>query len=170
MKDFCLCLISCFICLGLFGQTDKTANLFEQILYVDYKSSKSDIEKLNFFYALKNEIEQTKPFNDSAYVLDLLKISKYEFRAKKNYEASINSANAALNVCDKLNKENLKTLKINSYYNLASSYQKLALYKKAISYYDSVIFLCNKNFIDTMDFQLDARYNKADIYFFLGDY
>ena len=44
------------------------------------------------------------------------------------------------------------------------------LYIKALAYYDTVILLCKKDFIDTNYFQLDARYNKADIYFFSGDY
>jgi len=170
MKKLCLILISWSISFSLFSQTEKNISLFEQISNIDYKSPKTDIEKLKIFYTLKDKIENAKPLNDSAYILDLLKISKYEFLAKNNFEASINFANRALSLCKDLRRESLKALKINCYYNLASSYQKLMLYQKAVSYYDTVISLCNKNFVDTNYYQLDAHYYKTTLYFFLGDY
>ena len=168
MKKLCFCLISCFLYFSLLSQPDST--LFEQIQSLDYKSAKPAIEKLKIFYTLKNKIESAKPFNDSAYILVLLKISKYEFRAQNNFAATIEAANTALTICNNQKKESLKYLKINCYYNLASAYQKLMFYQKAISCYDTVIFLCSRNFIDTNYYQLGARYNKADIYFFSGDY
>lgn len=170
MKKLCFCLISCIIYFSLFSQTESNAPVFEQIQNLDYKSSKPAIEKLKAFYTFKEQIESIKPLNDSAYILVLLKISKYEFRAQNNFAAAINSANTALNICNSLKKENLKPLQINCYYNLASSYQKLMLYRKAVAFYDTVLFLCNQNFIDTSYYRLDALYNKADIYFFSGDY
>ena len=69
-----------------------------------------------------------------------------------------------------IKKKNLNTLKLNAYYNLASSYQKLTLYRNAIANYDTVISLCNEGYTDTSYYKLDALYNKADIHFFLGDY
>ncbi|MBV9962024.1 MAG: CHAT domain-containing protein [Parafilimonas sp.] len=170
MKKLCFCLIGCFIYFSLFSQTETKNFLFEQIQNFDYQNPKPSVEKLKFFYALKNKIEGNKPLNDSAYILVLLKISKYEFLARNNYESSIKYADAALDICNKLKKENFKFLKVNACYNLASSYQKLTGYRKALTYYDSVIFLCNTNFIDSNYYQLDALYNKVDIYFFLGDY
>lgn len=170
MKKLYLSLISCFFYLSSFTQYAPDTSLFEKIQNLDYKSSKSYIEKLKIFYTLKTKIENTKPLNDSAYALVFLKLSKYEFLARNDFQTSINLANAALSISQNFKKESLKNLKINSYYNLASAYQKLSLYKKAIEYYDTVILLCDKNFIDTINFQLDALVFKTDIYFFLGDY
>src|SRR5690348_3260184 len=106
MKKLCFCLISCFLYFSLLSQPDST--LFEQIQSLDYKSAKPAIEKLKIFYTLKNKIESAKPFNDSAYILVLLKISKYEFRAQNNFAATIEAANTALTICNNQKKESLK--------------------------------------------------------------
>ena len=170
MKRFCLCLVSCFISLASFNQPETNTPIYQQILDLDYKSSKSDIEKLKDFYRLKKELETTKSAKDSTYILDLLKISKYEFLAQHNFEASIQFAKNALSIAKTFKTPSVKSLIINCYYNLAASYQRLMLFKQALNNYDSVILLCDKNFIDTKNFQLDARLLKADIYFFSGDY
>ncbi|MEO8712599.1 MAG: CHAT domain-containing protein, partial [Parafilimonas sp.] len=153
-----------------FCQVKNGEDLFAKISDLDYKSSKPDSDKLVVFYKLKKEIENEKELNDSAYALVLLKISKYEFLVRNNYEISIDFANYALHAAKALKSESLRYIQVNCYYNLASSYQKLMLYTKALNYFDSVILLCNKNFSDTKNFQLDARLFKTYIYFSSGDY
>ncbi len=170
MKKLCFCLISCFFYFSLFSQAKPSISTFERIQSIDRTTSKSPLEKLKLFYTLKTEIEKNRPLNDSSYILVLLKISKYEYKAENNLTSAINSASTALDMCNKLKNEDLKALKINCYYNLAYYFQELMLYPKAIAYYDTVILLCKKNFLDTNYYQLDARYYKADIYFFSGDY
>lgn len=170
MKKLCFCLISCFIYFNLYSQIETITPIFEQIRNLDFVNSKSTLEKLKIFYAIKAKIETTNPFNDSAYILVLLKISKYEFKAHNNLTSSINSATIALSICKKLKGENFKELKVNCYYNLGFYFQKLMLYPKAISYYDTVTSLCKRNFIDTNYYQIASYYYKADVYFFLGDY
>ena len=83
MKQLCLNFISCLIYVSSFSQTIKEASLFEIIQAIDKDSKKSNLEKLKTFYSLKIKIANNKPLNDSAYILTLLKISKYEFRAQK---------------------------------------------------------------------------------------
>lgn len=170
MKKLCFCLMSCFFCLSLYSQVKPAASAFERIQSLDYTTAKSPLEKLRLFYSLKTEIEKYRPLNDSAYILVLLKISKYEYNAENNLTSAINSATSALDMCNKTKSERFKALKINCYYNLGYYFQKLMLYPKAIACYDTVILLCKKNFLDTNCYQLYARYYKADIYFFSGDY
>jgi CHAT domain-containing protein len=170
MKKLCFYLISCFFSFSLLSQSEPGVSAFEQIQSIEYTTAKSSLEKLKLFYALKTEIENNRPLNDSAYILVLLKISKYEYKAENNLTAAINFATTALHMCNKLKNENFKSLKINCYYNLGFYFQKLMLDPKALACYDTVILLCKKNFLDTNYYQLDARYYKADIYFFSGDY
>ncbi len=170
MKKLLLCLISYFICFSLFSQINKPAKLFDTISNLDYNSSETDSIKLKSFYSFKEQIEKNKQQNDSAYLLVLLKISKYEFLVHNNYQLSINSATEALNVAKSLKRNSLKPLLINCYYNIASCYQSLLNYKQALNYYDSVILLCDKNFIDVKNFQLEARFFKVEIFRLVGDY
>ena len=108
--------------------------------------------------------------NDSAYVLILLKISKYESLDKNNYKSSISILDTALQIANTFAKPSTKILTANCYYNLGVFYQNLGIYSKALVYYDSVIFLCHNNFLDTNNFELDSRFYKANLLFFLGDY
>jgi CHAT domain-containing protein len=170
MKKLFLCLISYFIYFSLFSQTNKQELLFDRISNIDYNSPEPDSIKLKSFYFLKTQTERIKPLNDSAYALVLIKISKYEFLVHNDYQLSISFANNALNVANSIKRSSLKPLIINCYYNIASSYQNLMLYKQALNYYDTVISLCDKNFVDTKNFQLESRFYKIEIYRLLGDY
>ncbi|HVX28184.1 MAG TPA: hypothetical protein VHB70_17695, partial [Parafilimonas sp.] len=147
IKKLSICALGLVAHSFLFSQLDNSQNIYRQIIIID-KSSQSNAEKLDNFYTLKSKIENTQPLNDSAYILDFLKISKYEFRARNDYETSIAYAIQALKMCYGLKKENLKFLRVNACYNLASSYQKLGLSNRALAYYDTVIALCDKNFVD----------------------
>jgi len=170
VRNFCLTFLSCIFFYCSFCQINKSKNLFDEISDIDYNLSAPGDKKLEIFYSIKTKLENQKLTEDSSYVLVLLKISKYEFEARNDYQVSINIAKKALSLAIKLKKESLKKLTVNCYYNLASSYQKLGIYNQALDYYDTVLHLCTNNFVDTNYFQLDARYNKADIYFFTGDY
>ncbi len=153
-----------------FNQTEKDTSLYNKILNLDYENSEPRSEKLKIFYHLKTQIENTRPLNDSAYILDLLKISKYEFFVHNDYRLAITFANNALRVAADIKRKSLKPLIVSCYYNIASSYQNLMLYKQALNYYDTIISLCDRNFIDIKNFHLDALFFKVEIYRLLGDY
>src|SRR5689334_14831382 len=116
MKTLPLFLISYFIYFSLYSQPDSQVLLFDKISNLDYNSSEPDSIKLKSFYLLKAEIQKVKPLNDSAYILVLIKISKYQSLVHRDYELSISFANKALNVTNSLKRKSLKPLIINCYY------------------------------------------------------
>ena len=163
------CLSAFFISSLTYCQCLTKEEIYKKIFSIENNVSLSDEQKLKSFYALKKTTDNCLPDKDSVYAWVFLKLGKYEFWWNKNYENAIKFTENALAINNFSAKGSSEYLNINACFNLASSYEALLLYGKAVLYYDSVIYLC-RNFIDTNTFVLDARAHKANIYFLSGDY
>ena len=126
-------------------------------------------EKLAKFHALKRTADQHPSPHDSVYAKLLLKIARYEEEVNKNFNIVLQLTNAALaiNLTNKTGGSKYDAAMC--YYKLAWFYRELNIFSKALNYLDSTISFA-KTFPDTTDLILDARINKAYLFFLTGDY
>ena len=113
---------------------------------IDTNTSLNDLQKLEALYKLKKTAEKCNVTIDSAYVLLLIKIGKYEFRARHDYNTSLDYTTRALSINNEAKNEGSKLLTINACYNLGIYHQSLMLYPKALAYFDTAISLCERFF------------------------
>ncbi len=99
----------------------------------------------------------------------LLKIGYYEVHVNRNFDKSINLTNASLRVNMSGEPGSSKYLAAKSFYILAADYYQLALFDKALKYFDSTIFIA-KTFPDTTNYILKSKLYKSFLFFQNGDY
>lgn len=152
------------------AQCPTNIEIEQELKSIEANNSSTFAQKLRSYYELKKSAENCNATNDSTIAWILLKIGKYEFFANSNYNLAIQHTVKAFQVNNHTsgNATSMR-IAINAYYNLGYYYRSLKYYKKSLAYYDTAILLC-KGFVDTEQFELDARTNKADIYFLTGDY
>lgn len=163
-----LCLFFFFCGFQNMAQCPTSEKLARDFNNIEKNSSLTDSKRLKEGYLVKKLFEQCHLDNDSFYASVVHKMGLYEFN-NSNYTAAIQNTLEAVRINTAGLKGGSKRSAIKSYFNLAFYYQELAIFSKALAYYDSTIML-GKNFPDTSYLILGARLNKANIYFQQGAY
>lgn len=167
-KCLLLWVAACFFAQVNLAQCPGKDSIVARLAIIEKKESSSNTEKLRETYKLKAEFDKCKPYRDSLYASILHKIGLYEF-LNNNYQSAIQYTLEAVEINTSGKKGSSAQLAIKSYFNLAYYYKSLAIFNKALVYYDSTIMVAKK-FPDTTYFINDSRLYKANIFFQKGDY
>ena len=153
---------------NVFSQNKPIGNTFQKVLSIENDSALSAGKKLQSFYAVQKDVKASQSYRDAGYILLLIKLAKYEFIQNKNSDLAIQYSIEALQANRALPAMASKSVVTNCYFNLAVYYHNVFQQNKALTYYDSVIALCQPD--DPNRYVVETRYNKSDIYTSLCDY
>ncbi len=162
----CVTLIFSMSIVRIYCQSNDISAIYDKIVLIDTNSKLSKPNKLVALRQIKNHLERQKKTNDSAYILALIKIAKYKFN--EDIDTSIGYSINALEINKRSSHPVSMNVVINALSNLAIYYQTSLQQIKALSLYDTVIFLSKKE--GMQNYLIQSRYRKADIYSSLGDH
>ena len=140
-----------------------------RITSLDTNNSLRPAEKLRLFYDLKSRSEKLQLPQDSVFARLLHKIGALEYRVKRNYNVAIDLTLKALSINTAPGRESSVAFAVTDMYNLAVYYNQMSLFTKALLYYDSAIVFADRT-NDKDNVISDSRYDRAYIYFRMGDY
>lgn len=160
---FLLLLVSCKV---IKSQESAIINIYSKAVNID-NGFLPVPKKLAALYQLKAETESRGLVRDSGYIVTLIKIAKNEYR-QNNYNKAIQYNLQALNLIKKPEYTISGNIILNTYYNLAYCYNAISAYSKALAYFDTTLLLARQYDIDS--YNVDTRYVKTRIYFWIGDY
>lgn len=163
----CLLLSALILPTASYCQTEDGKNLYQNVQEIDGDKKLANEAKLEKLVDLKNTSEASKTNFDSAYMLTLIKIAKYEFIVHHNVELAISYTKKAVALKRSIGAVSTPIL-INAYFNLAYYNQDMLQYNNALHFYDTVLMLCKNG--DPDNYTILARYNKTLINMALGDY
>lgn len=129
----------------------------------------NDIQKLKIFYNLKKTIESCKIPKDSVYAGILNEIAVIEFTENNDYNKAISYTLDALKINTSSDAGSSLHYAIDNYSFLGDYYRELMLYQKAISNYDSAIYLAEK-ITPGAELILYCKLYKANSLFRFGDF
>jgi CHAT domain-containing protein len=151
------------------GQDRPNASIRRELADIDTSHALVPKRKLQLLYELKSKTDAAHVPQDSTYALLLHRLGVYEFYSSKRYNAALLLTLQALRINTSGYAGSSRTSAVTDMYNIAFYYDRLALLKKALIYYDSAILLARRS----GDFDKvipDSWRLKAYIYFRMGDY
>ncbi len=157
------------ICINVYSQSPIVKSIWDDLIAIDDNNAYSQAEKLQHFYNLKTFADKQNIDHDSVYARVLLKIAVSGLNVNRNFSLAIGLTNEALKINLTNKQGGSKFYAARCYFFLARFYDKLNIFNKALSYYDSAIAF-TKTFPDTTSIILDARFDKAYLFFLAGDY
>ncbi|HTI93294.1 MAG TPA: CHAT domain-containing protein [Puia sp.] len=170
-KPVCLLVLAAILLFLLPCRAQKLSNevFLARIISVDTNNSLRPGEKLQLFYDLKSRSEKQQLPQDSVYARLLHKIGALEYRVRRNYNAAIDLTLKALSINTAAKRGSSAAFAVTDMYNVAVYYNQMNLFKKALLYYDSAIVFADRT-NDQDNVIRDSRYDRAYIYFRMGDY
>src|SRR6478609_613611 len=167
--------IFCILCLLFILDTKLNAQcLSKQIIWdsTDAISANEDfslIQKLKYFYALKNIADKCNLEADSVYSKLLLKIGVNEIEANKNYNTGFNYLKLSSRINAPGKKGSSAYIAVRSFYALGHYFDQVGLSEKALNYFDSTI-AAGSAIPNAAIFVFSSITAKANIFFQIGDY
>jgi len=167
--------IFCILCLLFILDTKLNAQcLSKQIIWdsTDAISANEDfslIQKLKYFYALKNIADKCNLEADSVYSKLLLKIGVNEIEANKNYNTGFNYLKLSSRINAPGKKGSSAYIAVRSFYALGHYFSQVGLSDKALNYFDSAI-AAGRAIPNAAAYVFYSITEKANIFFQIGDY
>jgi CHAT domain-containing protein/tetratricopeptide (TPR) repeat protein len=151
------------------AQNISNAFLRRDLINLDTNHVLSRSQKQQLLYDWKTKADAAQLPQDSTYALLLHKLGVNEFYSSKRYNTAILLTLKALRINTSGSAGSSPTSAETDMYNIAFYYDRLALLKKALLYYDSAILLARRN--GDIDKVIPDSWNrKAYTYFRMGDY
>ena len=151
------------------AQSFSNEQILKNLSDLDRNDHLTNGEKLLLLYDWKKKSEENHLPQDSAYAKLLHRIGVFEFLVNKNYNTAMSFTLRALQINTSGKAHSSVSSALNDYYNMAFFYDNMNLFRKALFYYDSAIFI-SKNIPDQEPVMTDSRVGKAYIFFRMGDY
>jgi tetratricopeptide (TPR) repeat protein len=164
-------LIVAVSCLGApsYGQPVTNGSILQNLTSLDHNANLPADARLQLLLGWKKTSDSLHLPQDSVYALLLHKIGAFEANVNGNYHAAILSTLKAVRINLSGNRGASPIAATIDLYNVAFFYDRMALFKEALLYYDSSIrYALRTSDIDHVI--LDSRLKKANIYFRMGDY
>ncbi|HEY4289281.1 MAG TPA: CHAT domain-containing protein [Puia sp.] len=169
-KSACLLVLAAILLIFLPCRAQKLSNemLLAGMTSVDSNNSLRPAEKLQLLYGWKSRAEASQLPRDSVYARLLHKIGALEYRVRRNYNVAIDLTLKALSINTAATRGSA-VFAVTDMYNVAVYYNQMSLFTKALLYYDSAIVFADRT-KDRDNVIRDARYDRAYIFFRMGDY
>lgn len=151
------------------GQSISLASIRKGLASLDTNHTLSHNQKLQLLYEWKTKADAAHLPQDSTYALLLHKLGVNEFYSSKRYNTAILLTFKATRINMSGDAGSSHTSAETDMYNIAFYYDRLALLKKALVYYDSAILLARR-YGDIDKVIPDSWRQKAYTYFRMGDY
>ncbi len=158
-------------CLGMpcLGQPVTNESIWQNLRSLDNNANLPAYARLQLLAGWKKSSDSLHLPQDSVYALLLHKIGALEGNLNGNYRAAILSTLKAVRINLSGKRGASAIAATTDLYNMAFFYNKMALFKEALLYYDSGIRYAART-SDIKHVIVDSRLDKAYIYFRMGDY